>query len=123
VDNSWSLVTFSGEQGLVEEAQKALEEAEALKKVLILCLLGLFNDEFIGLILYHCAVLKYFYLPLSSFLFVSYFNSFVIAILATCPAGACSRFLQVHCCWCAHCKSFLPWLILLFVNINVILVV
>jgi hypothetical protein len=28
-------LTFSGEQGLVEEAQKALEEAEALKKVLL----------------------------------------------------------------------------------------
>lgn len=46
MDISWSFVTFSGEQGLVEEAQKALEEAEALKKVLFLlkikkCFLGL----------------------------------------------------------------------------------
>jgi hypothetical protein len=94
---------------LVEEAQKALEEAEALKKVL-LCLLGLFYvskkkkkllglfNEVIRIILFHCAVLKYFYLPLSSVLFVSYFNCFVIAVSATCPAGACSGFFQVHCC-------------------------
>jgi hypothetical protein len=95
---------------LVEEAQKALEEAEALKKVLLLCLLGLFNDEVIGFILYRCAILKSFYLPLSSFLFVSYFNSFVVALSATCPAGACSGFLQVHCCRCAHCKSFFFYL-------------
>ena len=30
------LVHSSGEQGMVDEAQKALEEAEALKKVLII---------------------------------------------------------------------------------------
>lgn len=69
---------------MVEEAQKALEEAEALKKVLLLCLLGLFNEEVIGLILYNCAVLKSFYLPLSSFLLFPIL--IVLLLLSQLPA-------------------------------------
>lgn len=77
---------------MVEEAQKALEEAEALKKVL-LCLLGLFYvskkkkkllglfNEVIRIILFHCAVLKYFYL-----LFFLFLILIVLLLLYQLPA-------------------------------------
>lgn len=64
----WCILHYLGEQGMVDEAQKALEEAEALKKVLTLFIIFQHVDyiyHHVCVVLGHCLMSSDYIVPLS----------------------------------------------------------